>query len=46
MIGILLELLREVKAEDEAISIAKGENELPEAAELPSKLKQIWRKKK
>lgn len=46
MIGILLELLQEVRQETEAIEIAKGKYELPEAKDLPKKFKQIWQKRK
>jgi len=47
MIGILLELLQEVRTEDEEIRIAKGKHKLPENwQETKSKVNEIWRKKK
>lgn len=47
MIGILLELIQEVKAEDEALQIAKGKYKLPENwRETKDKLNTIWHKKK
>ena len=46
MIGMLIEALRDVRAETETIDIAKGKNELPDLKEMPNKIKQIWRKKK
>ena len=46
MIGILIELLQEVRQETEAIQIAKGKNELPEVKELPKKIGQVWQRRK
>lgn len=47
MIGILLELIQEVKAEDEALQIAKGKYKLPENwRETKDKLSEIWQQRK
>lgn len=43
MIGILIELLHEVRAEEESIRIAKGKNHLPERKELPKRIKEIFK---
>ena len=46
MIGMLIELLQEVRQETDTIQIAKGKNELPEASDLPKKLKEVWQRRK
>ena len=47
MIGILLELLYDVREESEAIEIAKGKHKLPENwKETKDKLSKIWHKRK
>ena len=48
MIGILLELLHEVRNEDktEAIKIATGKNKLPELNEVGKKIKDVWQLRK
>jgi len=47
MIGILLELLQEVRAEEENIAIAKGKYKLPETRkEILKNFKLQWQSKK
>lgn len=48
MIGILLELLHEVRNEDKkgAIGTATGKNQLPEGKDLGKKIKEVWQSRK
>ena len=46
MIGILIDLLAEVRAETEALEIAKGKNKMPNFNQATEKIKEVWQSKK